>query len=772
VSHLAPPGFSNLTSSFEQLEGSSIVDLGISYGDLDEATNGTSVLLLGALSNGSLAVISYSLSSRIWSVVQVAPGVYGGVAALADREYFLTTCLAPGTKCQLELYNGRAFTRLSGVISNQYQYLWELIGADANGNLFLLGTPYNQGGSPVTYELNPADGFRATNLTSRMPNGAVFQAMSSVGSTVALGGFAPHDLPHDGASYTPAYGVYNETTGRYHELNTTGSKLPANNTFEGIAGISAEGGTYFFGELTAYERFGNASLEIYSISSDLYSYDLATGALSNLSRGLPARANIEGMFVLPNFPGVALALERLSLNTTQSFSYNEYFVYNTSSRSLVNRTAQFGEGIDFDGVSETPTQALLEAYSASAESWGIELVDLTASAVKVSWVSVPAPPLAPTYWLGETVAGDGGFLTVGGNGFVFYADGRFASANYSGSAPGFLTGAAWDGAEFLLVGQYYAPGDGLLAYEYDPFDNALRNVTGEFPHSLSTEASLRSCVWNGTAFVIVGEADEASSVPVPLLFTLDPATNTVKNESSIPDKVRFNVDVSDSELATPVGVFVAGTGLKAAASTREYLGLLNGTTFTNLTSKVPLAFTGTPYWSIGGTLAWGSDRLLLAGNLADGSVDVLAYNASSNALINYASSFKNDAWPVSAVTFFDGSVWVGGSISPVGVFATDPTGQEAFLLSVSPGAGSSPTASVRNVSSDIPSGFYEIDTLANNATGLFVGGGLFGFSEFGFLIPAPLGEKALPSPTGVGTLAALPVIRRDAPRENHELSNM
>ncbi len=753
--------FTNLTGAYDAFEATGVNQLASGSGS-PQATNGTTLLSEGYVGdNYTNALLSYSISTGRWSVLQETPNAYWGVVALPNGDYLISVASLgndPGTTI-LEEYNGATFTPLKGVLSHQSAYRWSLLGTDALGNVLTQGLKFTTSTSSPVFLLNSSNSFQSTNLTSHLPRGVEFTGIAASGSIIALGGDTVYDLPDDGVSSLPAYGVYNESSRVYTALNSSGRAIPHNNTdiLTYPDSIVADAGAFYFPVSTIHENFTASGYNLTSVSSQLYAYTPRTGELVNLSKGLPKRFNIDGLFDLPDFPGVGLADYHFVLDsyTDSSGDYNSYFVYDTSSGKLVNRTSTFGGNNDYYYTSETSSTAYMVGESGTTSAMYLDTFPLHSLTIKVTMHPVPAPPSTPEFLLSNTIAGDGGYLTVGEDGFVLYANSRFESSNASEYLPGSINGAAWDGREFLLAGETYPPNPTPLLYGYDPGDGALSDLTSILPAG-GKNVALESVVWNGTDFLVIASGVLPDFQTVSLLYTYNPTTGVVQNDSSLFASSQFLVNFAAELLSTPNGTFVFGTGQGPGGQISTGFGVLNGTSFTNLTAKLPANFYDVgEYDEI--TMAWGADRVWLAGNTYAGGtsygIEVVTYSPASGDAVAYSTPFAPYSGSIFGATYFDGDFWLGGGIDASGLFLSPTVPGEPLLLTFAPGSGTGGT--VHNLTDAVPAGDFQIDTLASNSTTMFVGGGAFLFGQgpqMGLLVPSTKGSAP---PAGAPTSGGL-----------------
>lgn len=741
--------FTNLTGAYDAFEANGVTYLASGSGSY-QATNGTTLLSEGYVGdNDTSALLGYAISTGRWSVLQETPYDYWGVVALPNGEYLVSVASLgnePGVTI-LEEYDGSTFTPLDGIISHQSAYRWSLLGTDASGNVLAQGYKFTTSSSYPVVSLDPADSFRSTNLTSHLPRGVDFSAIAASGSLLALGGYTSYQLPGNGYSSLPAFGVYNESSRVYTALNSSGRATPHNNTYIETFpnSVVAEAGAFYFPVSTFHENFSVTGYDLTSVSSQLYAYSWGTAELTNLSKGLPKHFALDGLYDLPDFSGVGLADYGLDYDSALGVfgEYNVYLVYDTSSGKLVNRTSTFGWNNDYFFATETASTAYMVGQNDSTLAMYLDTFSLLSSTIKVTKHPVPTPPDTPQFLLSNTVAEDGGYLSVGQDGFVLYTGGRFESSNATSFLPGEINGGAWDGSEFLLAGETFPPNPSPLLYSFDPKNGALADLTSILPGG-GTNVALESVAWNGTDFLLLGGGVLSDFQTVSFLYAYDPTTGVVQNDSSLFAPSQFLVNFAGELLSTPDGTFVFGTGQGPNGQISTGFGVIDGSNFTNLTAKLPADFFDVgEYDEI--TMAWGGDKVWLAGNTYTGGtsygIEVVTYAPVTGDAVAYATPFAHYSGAIFGAVYFDGDLWLGGGVNASGLFLSPTVPGTPLLLTFAPGSGTGGT--VHNLTGEVPAGDDQIDTLAANSTTVFVGGGAFLFAEppqLGLLVPSAKGS--------------------------------
>jgi hypothetical protein len=325
-------------------------------------------------------------------------------------------------------------------------------------------------------------------------------------------------------------------------------------------------------------------------------------------------------------------------------------------------------------------------------------------------------------WVAETVTGaNQSYLTVGGNGMTFYPGPSPQLPNILISGSGFLTGTAYDGKGFLLVGQRYSPHGGVTMYLYDPAANSLTNLTGLFSPSLNSNATLLETTWSGSVFYVLGLENENVNVSPILLFSYDPLSNVLTDLTPVlPSNFEsVNAFAAQEMLWTPSGLYLLLRG-----TTGNLFGVLNQSVFTDLSSLLPSSFTvpdvnGIIVNRFGYLLAWTGTRLFLAGQGTSNSIALLAYTPSSNQIADYSSLYSGFTGTPCSLAYSNGDLYLSGFTGSVYPILT------ALNSSLN----------VIDLTPLVPASFGAIDTLAINGGNIFISGGIFNSIQYGLLTP-------------------------------------
>lgn len=524
------PGFTNLT------------------GDYQSSFRGTNGVVSMASISGSLGYIGVNSIGMSQNVTILDAGT--------------TSILSlPGYSFQsIYAYSGSNYL-VSGFHSSIYNYAIHYFLANSSGLYPFSFKGVNQTNSLFlgTYE-NYAlvDSFSGTNsyllqfllngsLNSNLTNSAAIPdtvAVSSVSyynGILYLGG---SNSSVSGNVETTSYLLGEISGGSYHTLEQSGGALAKtagsnsfNGNFDNIYNILASAGQVYAIGGTAYFFNNNSSSSFKTINDFYHVYVISNATYMNRSSELPGNA-------IPDAPIQISTLSNVSFFAMQSYStgsggrsyYRNFeFLLNDSSGVLSNVTSNFSQNLSIFAIAGLNGQFYIGNNAPPYPNilqFSPKSLALTTAPFSPS---TPQDTDSPTFWASQSVAGDNGVLTVGGNGFDFYNSTGFHSGGQV-SRSGFLLGAAWNGNEFLLIGQKYFsssfPTQGVIAYLYYPGNNTLRDITGLFPSSLGVNASLITVGSVAGNFLIEGISNTTTSAN-PILFLYNTTTGSLINESSV-----------------------------------------------------------------------------------------------------------------------------------------------------------------------------------------------------------------------------------------------
>ncbi|MDA8142835.1 MAG: hypothetical protein M0T81_02490 [Thermoplasmatales archaeon] len=187
-----------------------------------------------------------------------------------------------------------------------------------------------------------------------------------------------------------------------------------------------------------------------------------------------------------------------------------------------------------------------------------------------------------------------------------------------------ITGSAWDGSAFLLVGgkDFTSSTANPVMAIYYPSQSQLIDLTSLFQQNGMSNWGLLSAAWNGTAFIIAAFYYNSSS-PTTITFELaayDPGTNMITNLSHLISKSSLDWGVAAIASNGMGATYIAANYIPSVETdATPQLGVLNGNTFTNVSSYLPSFMQG--HLLIGITYAGNSYYLASTQNLTPTSSD-------------------------------------------------------------------------------------------------------------------------------------------------------
>lgn len=271
---------------------------------------------------------------------------------------------------------------------------------------------------------------------------------------------------------------------------------------------------------------------------------------------------------------------------------------------------------------------------------------------------------APQAWSSTSLYADNGFLTVGGDGMIFFGNNSFIAPQSTGL--GYFTGSAWNGKEFLVVGQKYHPNDGVLMGLYNPANNSINVLSNLFAPSLSSNATLYQTAWNGSNFIILGARPTVNPTYL-MLYSFDPVSGSLVNITSIlpPSFDSWNSISSAEMLHTPAGIFILIRGQSNSTGLNgEMLGLLASSTFSDLTYYIPSANSvGTlkdGSSPVQNTMTWVNKSLFIANSFSNNSVILFSFNPYTYSVTRYYNQFNGITAFVGSLAYLDGYFYISG----------------------------------------------------------------------------------------------------------------
>ena len=443
----------------------------------------------------------------------------------------------------------------------------------------------------------------------------------------------------------------------------------ANNTmdhyYEAINNIFTYGGNLFlFGMELSF--LGGPSQTYASVAYNFTTMNLSSHVFTNHAEPFPNNA----IFNLPVSSATIggntfMSMENYYCNTNSSNSYlnNFYYLINDTTFSVTNITNEFSIDYVYCGAAAWDGNFYVAGgfnlHTISTVNYVIAEYNITAGDVTIPSFGPAVLRGYPTYWLSQSLQGDNGVLSVGGNGYDFYNSSGFHSAG-TVSNSGFLLGAAWNGNEFLMVGQKYFPLEGVLAYIYYPGNNTLVDISSIFSPGLSFNATLFSVSSIGNNFLIAGIM-QANSYQHPILYLYNPTDSRLTNlTGSIPSSIK---GVTRGETVSSGNYAYVAFEYNGSVWLGYYhSGLLSqvGNIVTNNSFSIL-----TPYFS-----AWRSDfmvadngNLYMFGNVHSNEsyLEEISYNVSNNSFYDGGCIFMGEGTDSQYAAEFNGNVIIFGT---------------------------------------------------------------------------------------------------------------
>ncbi|MHB8361419.1 MAG: hypothetical protein ACYDAO_07225 [Thermoplasmataceae archaeon] len=197
----------------------------------------------------------------------------------------------------------------------------------------------------------------------------------------------------------------------------------------------------------------------------------------------------------------------------------------------------------------------------------------------------------PNQWIAQTVAGDGGFMTVGGNGFSFYKNNNLYT-NQSFYMNGYIRSASYGNGQFILTGSNFDPSGGAILFSYNPQNNSLINITPHLYNALgnglgvgSSDSLIGSAFYNNS-FYVIGYYN-SSGIDKVLFFSYNPSTQVFKNLSAGFNLGNNAVNFQFMNILTTNSGIVFYTD--SMDRTTPLLAIYNSS-WANLTSKISSSF--------------------------------------------------------------------------------------------------------------------------------------------------------------------------------------
>lgn len=685
-----------------------------------------------SISNPTWTQISTTPSPSSRTFASMAYDGADGYVLLFGGEYGNTGVLSESWEFQ-----GRAWTQLSPSSSPPARSKAAITYDAADGYVLLFGGSGSGSGSCGSY-LADTWKFAGGSWTQLSPSthpsareGARMAYDAADGYVVLFGGTTNACSSGAGLSDTWEF-----RSGSWSQLSP--GSFPSARYDEGLTYDSADGYVLFFGGWNPYGACGNVQGDTWQFKGGVWTQLSPSSSPSARQEvGLSLDGSLGHPLLYGGWAGTC-GVSRTYYQDTWEWIGGSWTQLLPSSAPA----ARGGHGMTFDSADGyTILQGGFGVGSYLADTWGFSAAGMptpNSYFQNITSTVYSEGTLGPCCWVAQSLytsnAHSSGYLTVGGNGFTYYNG--TPSALPSIASSGFLTGAAWDSHEFLLVGQHYSgnnppSGGGVIMYMYDPLSASLTNLTSMFPQSLSKNATLLETAWNGSTFFLlnmIGEeggplgTNTGTNRPLNLLAYY-PTTNSLENLTSLlPSDFQGVLNSEQAMSWTPNGLFL----LLQTANGAKF-GVLRGLAFSDLSSKLPAGFllasnNGQVVTRFGYPLSWNGSALYLGGKFADNSIAIFVYNPTTNQITNYSSLFSGFSGTLVTLTSSMNAIFISG-------FHGTPNSIGGPLLV----AFNLTTNQITDLSSYVPSTFGPISTTVSNGQTLFLAGGVFGKIQYGLL---------------------------------------
>lgn len=341
-------------------------------------------------------------------------------------------------------------------------------------------------------------------------------------------------------------------------------------------------------------------------------------------------------------------------------------------------------------------------------------------------------PSIPGAWASLTVSGDGGFISVGGNGVVFYNGSVSTPKNNTIPQAGYITGAAYRSNCFLLVGTRYLPNPAPLMYKFYPSNDTIVNVSSVFPsNSIGHEILYQDVYYNGLFYISASSKVTGlnQSIPYTILCTYNPNNGSISNITPTVFN-KANPHVSNiEEYISPLGIFMLATANNYIGDT--YLYLYNATSSSalrNLSYLLPQNFSVHTPFLPGMNMIWYKGNLIVGGSQA-GMLSMFAVNLSSDSIVNFPK-ISSYIGTINSLTVGNGSLFIGGLSC---YFIGNGLTNNPLLLMLPDLNASMFRNPIVDMSSVIPLNFHMISSMAYSNGLLFITGGEMYYADFGIV---------------------------------------
>ena len=338
-------------------------------------------------------------------------------------------------------------------------------------------------------------------------------------------------------------------------------------------------------------------------------------------------------------------------------------------------------------------------------------------------------PSTPGAWSSLVVSGDGGFISVGGNGVVFYNGSVATPLNNNISQAGYLTGAAYHNHCFLLVGTEYLPNAATLMYKFYPSNGTVVNVSSAFySDPIGHGVLYQDVFYNGLFYIsAASKVTESNQIPYTILYSYNPINGAISNIT--PNLFNTaNPHVSDvEEYVSPAGIFMLATGNNYNGDTYLYLyNVSSSIILTNLSHLLPQNFSVHTSFLPGMNMVWYKDNLIVGGSQG-GMLSMFAINLSMSTAVNFPG-ISSYGGSIDSLTVGNSSLFIGGVSC---YFEANELVDHPLLLMLPDLNASLFSNPIVDMSSVIPYNFHMISSMSYSNGSFFITGGMMYYADFG-----------------------------------------
>ena len=698
-----------VTSSFTNL--TSIVSQEGNYLEYPEyiASHGNIVLISGTNSGSNATVLLvFNKSSNQYNTIQVIHNTYPQPIIWAGSGFLIPYTNATGYPFY-EIYNSSGIFPVSLPSVLKGKLLDPLIYYD--NKVFMWN-----GTELFAFNYTNYSTYREYNLS--LPSGSYIYSACAANSELFLAG----QIYYTNTSI-PLNGLFNITNGTFTRLSPSSPINNNSNIYYFSYSVTYLDGNFYFGGGNYYfNSSSNGRWE--SLSGTLYLYNISSGKITNISSILNFTGPVGNLFVIKNNIGITIYRYSYYSDAIQYLT-NRFFIYNSTMNKTTDYTYLTGTQFLVYNVSVSDNYAYFIGLNYSNSLGEFLYMNETSMNTTIK----PIGTYYSNFWTGNSYYGDGGFITVGGNGLTFYKNGQFESP--SQGLPGFLLGSAWNGNYFLVVGSTYLYNQhkyngGPILGIYYPQNNTLISLDNLVPSSLLKNATFNQVVWDGSSFIILGEqwsnlgepwSNESGWWSNTILYSYSPSTGVLQNISNLLP-VGFNTTHMTGMVNTPYGTFILLYSYYGAR-----LGLFENNKIMNLTFLIPQGFTFNSWWPYGSPMSYGNGMLFIAGNYYNGSIMAMVYNVETNQSYNFGYLFSGLSATIYNVAYSDGLFILYGVANE----------NQEFLYALNP-----ITDQIYDLDGYIPTNFasksyYGLNTIAAQGNTIYITGGSWGDIYYGLL---------------------------------------